>query len=383
MTKRGASVDRSFRGEIARYIKDPISTTEHCRYSLMCRHVCPVGNITHSETLTPHGWALVVASVKRGLLAWDEESVDILYKCADCGLCQSHCGTNQPLPTAIAAARAEVVEQGLAPPQVLAIDKALQKWANPYAKRAPRKVKVKGVIGLYVGDAAQYLHPSTLEAALKLLEAMGVNPVLVGVGCSNGFLASSLGLAATATQLATAILGEVVKADCGKLLVMSPGDLYAFRTLYIERLNLTWPLEVEVVEATSFLYNAFKNGKLSLNRQNATPSYAYHDPCHSPRVRREYEAPRQLLSTVLGTAPLDLFWREQRAHPCGAVGGLEFTQPELATQLAEARFADTHRAGASLLITEDPLCLNQLKKHASFGIAVKGLYETLAEGINE
>ena len=54
--------------------------------------------VTKREATSPHGWALLVASVKRGLLEWDADTVDTLYQCADCGLCQANCATTGPCP---------------------------------------------------------------------------------------------------------------------------------------------------------------------------------------------------------------------------------------------------------------------------------------------
>ena len=71
-------------------------TTDGCRYCWMCRHVCPTGFITKRETHTPHGYALLIASATRGVSAWNAETVDALYHCADCGCCESHCATHQP-----------------------------------------------------------------------------------------------------------------------------------------------------------------------------------------------------------------------------------------------------------------------------------------------
>ena len=361
------------------HIEDPLRTTESCRYCLMCRHVCPVGHVTSSETLSPHGWALMIASIKRGLLSWGPETIDILYKCADCGLCQSNCVTDQALPTAISAARSEIVQQGMAPLEVQAIDEALKKWSNPFAEKVPEAVTGSGEVALFVGDAARHLSPSVLESALRLLQAAHMKPVLVGVGRSTGFLASSLGLVATATRLAQAVIDEVTQVSCKKLLVLAPGDLYAFTTLYAERLGLIWPTDVEVIETVSFLYDAVQQERLSLNTSESPTSYAYHDPCHAPRVTRNHQAARQLLKAALGQSPAELFWRQQRAHPCGAVGGLELTQPGLSEKLARARFDDSEKAGVSVLITEDPLCLSQLQKWAPSGVEVRGLFETLID----
>src|SRR6476659_6225095 len=102
-----------------------IDTTEGCRYCLMCRHVCPVTRVTFSEATSPHGWALEIASVRRGLLEWNAETANLLYQCADCGLCNVFCVTDQPLPEAIVAARAMVVASGHAPAAVGAAEVAL------------------------------------------------------------------------------------------------------------------------------------------------------------------------------------------------------------------------------------------------------------------
>src|SRR5690348_12181079 len=107
-----------------------IDTTEGCRYCLMCRHVCPVTRVTYNEATSPHGWALAIASARRGLLDWNAETADLLYQCADCGLCRSFCVTDQPLPDAIVAARAEVAAGGRAPASVAEVDAALRQWGN-------------------------------------------------------------------------------------------------------------------------------------------------------------------------------------------------------------------------------------------------------------
>ena len=87
--------------------------------------MCPVGHVSHLESLTPHGWGQIVASEKRGLVTWNESTIAAMFSCADCGVCQSHCVTDQPLPDAIAAVRAQLVDQGLAADFIDSLKKAL------------------------------------------------------------------------------------------------------------------------------------------------------------------------------------------------------------------------------------------------------------------
>lgn len=360
-------------------IEDVILTTENCRYCLMCRHVCPVGHVTRKETLTPHGWGLTIASVRRGLLEWNGETSDVLYSCADCGTCQAHCVTDQPLPAAIAAARAEVAAANLAPAAAYDIQARLQQWGNPHAEQKPDPVVGQGEVALFVGDDACYLEPASLEAAMKLLAAVGIEPVLIGNGRNNGYLASTLGFPETAIALAEANLEELRASGASTLLVLSPGDYYVFERLYDERLGLEWPVTVTLKEVIVLLDERHQVGGLKLSPSADRTPYAYLDPTHSVRVKGRYDAPRRLLGAVLPGSLRELFWRRERTHPSGNVA-LQYTKPHIADHLTYSRLADVRQSGAQKLITEDAGTLAHLNRHTRrFGLEAQGLYKLLAD----
>lgn len=368
------------------HIENPILATDNCRYCLMCRHVCPVGHVTRLETLTPHGWGLLIASQRRGLVAWNASSVDKLYSCADCGLCRSHCVTDQPLPDAIAAARAEVASQGLAPAALYPLNEALLAWGNPYQPVEPQGPSGQGEVALFVGDEAAYLWPGALAAALALLKAVGIEPVLLGAGRSNGYLASSLGFPDTARRLAADTLTDLYASQASTLLVLSPGDLFAFRQLYDERLGLAWPIGVKLQEVTVLLAERLAAGELRFARKELRGAegtqgnaYAYIDPAHTVRAPERMNAPRSLLAAVMPAPGVELFWRQERTHPAGSTS-LKFANPQMADHLTYARLGDAVQAGARLLISDDPGTLHALSSHAPrFDVQVQGLYELLAE----
>jgi Fe-S oxidoreductase len=483
--------------------KNPVETTEECRYCWMCRQACPVGHVTARETLTPHGWALTIASVRRGTIAWTDEAVDVLYACADCGLCRAHCITDRPLPDAIVATRAEIVRSGKAPAIVKELNERLRRSGTLYSGRATaaaasdvaaapspesrpgleeeadfaarggvggaaggvgdgrsggasgaaggvgegrgggasgaagsvgegrsggasgvaggvgegrggahgsalgdelRGVEVvagavagaRGVgdgaagVGLFVSDSVRQLGARELEAALRLLGAVGITPVLVAEGRSNGVVASSLGLVDTASALARAVVSDVDASGCRELLVLTPEDRFAFEGVYRDRLGISWPASVAIREVTSVLAEALAARRLTFRApetdlgvgsgSGSGAAYAYHDPCHAARVERDDAAARALLAAALGAkASRDLFWRERRAHPCGATGGLQFTQPAIAAKLADARIADARAAGASWLITDDPGCAHHLRTRPQGDVTILGFYQVLAD----
>lgn len=355
-----------------------IDTVNNCRYCLMCRHVCPVGHVTHQEALTPHGWALLIASTRRGLAEWNEETIDVLYQCSDCGNCHTHCVTEQPLPEAITAARAEVVRLGLAPAAVGRVDAALREWGNPYAPEPPRPLNRTAADALFVGDAARYLWPAALDAALRLLSAAGIEPALIGDGLNNGYLASSLGLPDTARDLVRANLSELQTSGANRLLVLAPGDYYVFDNLIEWRLEMKPPKELPLHLVTNVLAEALDRGALALRASADVPAYAYVDPTHANRVPVHGRGARQLLDAVWPGTRRELFWREGRTHPAGSVA-LAFTQPALAEKLTRARLADAAQTGASVIVCEDPGTLSELSRYAAdYGLQVRGLYEVVA-----
>lgn len=349
-----------------------VPTTENCRFCWMCRHVCPVGHVTSRETLTPHAWALTIESVRRQQLAWNDETAAVMYACADCGLCQTHCVTDQPLPDAIVNARTEIVRLGKAPAAVLEFQRHLESSARS-GTDVPEAARI-----LFVGREGRVSGGLEIASALRLLEAAGHAAQPAGEHASTGLVASSLGLADLAQRSARNLVAAIAASGVREILVLGPADKWTFEHVYPKRLGVEWPSSVSVTEVTMVLARALSDGALRLKRLDEAPP-AYHDPCHGPRSGRDASAPRRLLAAIYGDERRELFWRENRAHPCGVIGGLDVTHPDIARRLAQARLTDAATSGANTLMTDDPTCLAHLRAHAGSRISVVGLYGQLAQ----
>jgi Fe-S oxidoreductase len=357
---------------------DVSQTLESCRFCLMCRHVDPVSHVTFNEALTPHGIALTVTSQKRGLIDWNEESVNVIYSDVDGGNARAHCVTNKPFSEAIAAVKTEVAAKGFAPQSVYDVHEKLLKYHSPYGEDRLEPAKQKSDVALFVGDEAHYLWTSAIDAVLKLLKVLGHKPVLIGRGRSNGFLASSLGFPELAETQATSILEEIQSTSAKQVITLSVGDTFALTQLYPERLGISFPKHVPVTDALSLLANALAKKKISFKISKDKFSYAYIDPTHAVRVPSRFDAPRTLLKAVMPGEAKELFWRRERAHPVGSTA-VQFTNPELAEKLTRARLEDADQTGAKQLYSEDPATLYHLSKYAKdYRLEVKGLYEFLA-----
>ncbi len=356
-------------------LQDPIVTLENCRFCLMCTHVAPMGNLTLLETYTPHGMALVATSEERDLIGWNEETVNIMFSEVDGGNSRAHCVFSQPFEESIAAMRARLVEAGFAPDGVLAAQHQLVTYQNPYEPQSPAPSSTEGEVALFVGDAAAYLWPSAVPAALSLLQKAGLDPVLVGSGRNNGLIAHSLGYPELAKELLQATLDEIENSGAKTLLVLSAGDAYAFTSGMEERLGLAMPDGVEVIEVGQFLLREELLAAAGREGQEAT---AYVDPTHAVRLPDRHEWARTLAAAAAGSDLLELFWRRDRAQPAGSTY-LQFSSPEMAEKVTRARLADAQRSGARRLLCEDPATLYQLSLYAGdYDLEVAGLFEELA-----
>ncbi len=345
----------------------------------MCRHVAPVGHVKHEEAVTPHRIALTVASQRRGLIDWNEDTVGIVYAEPDGGNCRAHCVTDQPLPAAIAAVRAELTTQGLAPAVVYDVHQRLRTGHSAFGQDAPAPTDATGEAALYVGDEAHYLWPAAVEGAMRLLAAAGLRPVKMGIGRSNGYLACSLGFPDTARDQAASLLDELKTTGARQLLVLSPGDVFVFRQMYDERLGIDWPPDVEIVDLVTYLADRVADGTLAFKPSTAKGPVAYVDPTHAVRAPERFGPVRALVAAILPGPPLELFWRRERAHPVGSTA-LQFTRPDIAEALTRARLEDARQASAETLLSEDPGTLFHLDRFAEpMGLRVQGLYELLAD----
>ncbi len=359
-----------------------INAIENCRFCLMCRHVAPVGHVTHNESLTPHGIALVASMQRHKNLPWTVSSLDVLYAEPDGGNCRAHCVTDQPLPAAIAAIRAEVAKDGLAPVAIKQIHDRIQTNHSVFGSYQP--TASQGKWGLFVGDAGFNLAPKTMQAALELVTACGIDAVPIGRGLDSGFIPCSLGYPDTARKQAKLCMDELQGGGVKKLLVLSPQDLFAFSQMYEERLGLPWPEEVVLIDLVDFLADQIRDGHLRIKplpktTQNLT---AYVDPTHAVRLPARFDDARTLCKAALGGPPLELFWRRERAHPVGSTA-IQFTRPDIGIQLTESRLHDAMSRGAQTLLCDDPATLYELGLRNNHPMKVQCLYELLFAQLSE
>ena len=108
----------------------------------------------------------------------------------------------------------------------------------------------------------------------------------------------------------------------------------------------------------------------------------WHDPCQLGRGLGIYDAPRVVLTRVLGRPPDELPDRRERALCSGAGGLLPSTMPPTARAIADARLQAHARAGGGRIVTACASSLIALRRRAeSTSVAVDDLTTWIARSV--
>jgi len=341
-----------------------------------------VGHLTHNESLTPHGIALIASMQRQGNISWNDSTLEVLYAEPDGGNCRAHCVTDQPLPAAIAAIRAEVASEGLAPSNITQVNERVLNHHSAFG--AYEIADGKSEWGLFVGDVGFNHCTDTSEAAFNILSSCGIDAIAVGKGLDSGFIPCSLGFPDTARKQAQLCIDESLRVGVKKLLVLSPQDLFSFTKMYEERLGITWPSDVIVIDLVEFLADQIREKRLKITHSSRTndDTNAYIDPTHAVRFPKRFDAARQLSEIALGCTPRELFWHRERAHPVGSTA-IQFTRPDIGHLLTKSRLEDAMNSGAQTVLCEDPATLHELRLRNQTNLQIQGLYEMLLNQITE
>jgi glycolate oxidase iron-sulfur subunit len=94
-------------------------------------------------------------------------------------------------------------------------------------------------------------------------------------------------------------------------------------------------------------------------RREVRRTVTIQESCHLVHAQRIKAAPRDLIAAIPGLQLRDM------AHPdlcCGSAGLYMLTQPEMSTQILDARMSEISSTGADTIVTANPGCMMQLQR---------------------
>ena len=350
-----------------------------CRFCPMCKPAAEVGNLTQLESHSTRGRALLLWRAAKGLAAFSPRDAELLYQSTLDSISQAWCINHYPVAEYVAAARRELVSQGLAP-QVVAeiLGKSVQADACPKAETV-----------LLAGEISQLDDLSAADPAVKLLEACGES-VTVFMSPS-GVLAYVLGDMETAREQARLGIDALQKAGVRRIVADGPQTLFALKVLY-PLLGVPLPKKLEVIGLAEAVEPFLSKNKLSTKLNGDQPVF-FHDSRSACFLAEElatdeviqpalfdneeysgfgevYARPRRILD-ALGVRRVSSVWSKSLSKSTGTDDGLWFTYPELATGLGRMRLDHIRSLGAGVVVTDSVLDAVHLRRVQGSGEELK------------
>jgi len=344
-------------------------TIRACRMCLMCRHACTVGNVTQRDTNLPRGKALLLYAEQVDLLDWDDRAVQVLYECTTCHLCREWCVTGYDIAPVAQAARADLVEKGLAPQGALEIRRRIEQSGNSYGETESllagwlMELNLPQTADLlyFVGCVAAYRRPEIARSAVTLFRRAKADFTILRDEQCCGQPLYTLGFRAEAKAQAERTVASILATGARTVVSSCPTGVDAFRHTYREW-GVELPEGVRFLHMAEYLAEEIEAGRLHPSRA-VESSVTYHDSCALGRELQVFDAPRRVLAALPGVQLRELRLNRAHAPCCGGGGGLPATNPVMAAGAAKNAGEIVLETGADILVTACPSCKESLSHH--------------------
>ncbi len=247
---------------------------------------------------------------------------------------------------------------------------------EPTGHRRPTRV------ALFVTCLGDAFYPQVGEAAVRLLHRLGiVVDFPLGQTCcaQPAFNAGFHHQARQVAQRNLALFADheyvvVPSGSCTAMIRLFYPDLFAEDPRLRQQAE---SLAARTYELSEFLFNVVGTDDVGAV---FTGKVAYHASCHLQRELGVTEAPRRLLSRVVGVEACDAEMSEQC---CGFGGTFAVKYPEISSAMLEKKIASLQRAGADTLVSCDAGCLMHIAgrlRRQGMNVRVMHLAELLNTG---
>ena len=353
----------------------------------MCRHACPVFLATKIDANTPRGHALLISKIDENMLDWSEDIIDKVYQCSLCSLCKELCEFHWEEDTLIQKTRETIVAIGRAPDYVKKIASLLISQGTAFGE-LQKELSIHGInkkrnhteVLYFAGNTALCYYPEIIEITGMMLNSMGINWCMLDREESTGIELSELGYSTEAIVAAKNLAEKISKINPEIIITGNPHAYKAFKELY-PRWGIKKLCNIKIYHIAEYLNAKVQEGKLKLKRSWNLSGISYHDPCQLGRNMGIFDAPRELIKTISGNSPIELFHNRSEAECCGAGSVMHLTNPYIALKTARKRIENALEEGSKIIVTACHNCkriLTEASKNLNAGIKVLDMVELIS-----
>jgi Fe-S oxidoreductase len=338
-------------------------TFERCLYCpKLCRAACPVSREQARETVTPWGKMVAAYLSARGDAPDDAEHAALAWACTSCFGCRERCDHRNDVASALLAVRAKAFRDGLAPESARRIaagfgehDAALGRAVTALCDT--RGVRADAAVAVLLGCAYALRSPREARHAILAVTALTRGAVAL-VDCCCGLPLLLAGDADGFARAGLALARRVERFE--RVVVVDPGCALVLCRRYAQ-VGLSVEPQVETLVEL-----ADRSGEM-LARLDVPwgETVRYHDACQLGRGLGQYEAPRAVLTRILGRPPDEFDYAREMAYCAGAGGLLPVVMPEVAAGIARARVREHEALGGGRIVTACGSSLAMLRAHGA------------------
>ena len=152
---------------------------------------------------------------------------------------------------------------------------------------------------------------------------------------------------------ATQNIENFEKYDIKKVVTQCPHCLTTLKNDYGEI-----GVELELVHHSEFIADLIEEGKISPD-QSLEEDVTFHDACYVGRHQGEYDAPREVIKSVMGKNAnvIEMERNKEESFCCGAGGGNMWYEIDRGKRLNVERFEEAIKTGAKKVATSCNFCM--------------------------
>ncbi len=297
-----------------------------------------------------------------------------LWLCTTCGQCQVTCPRGVDIPGVFRALRQIAweerhVEKGL-PSMLWSMYWNSNPWSQPPSQRSawagtldlPSFDAAKHEILFYAGCTSSYDRRAQkiARSLVALFQKAGVQFGYLGneEPCC-GEAALSTGQRPYFEEVAANTTKVFKEKGITRVVTISPHCYDVFKNQYHDN-----AAEFQPLHYTQYLAELVEQGRLVFNKPQKL-KLTLQDPCYLGRLNGEYEAPRQILSSIPGVEIAEMKDSRQDGLCCGGGGGRMWLETPAGERFGDVRVQQAMETGASHLLTACPFCLACLEDSAA------------------
>ena len=322
--------------------RDRYHTFARCIQCNICQPYCvmfrAIGELEFPGPMT------VAATCSRSLSELGT-SAGVIYNCTQCRLCETTCPENAPIAELVGFIRKYIYkyDPALVPQPLKDMCETVKKHGAIFDDPVPEVIheKPSAEYVLFLGCHGRYKNDRRKGAAVSMLKRLSIDFTTIDEVCC-GAPSRAAGCEAGA-DLGRLNIERIREKKTAKVITLCPHCLVEFCE------GGQYAGKIEAIHIAELLQQFQAPGA-------GSDVVTYHDPCMLGRGCGVFDEPRQALKWA-GAKTVEMETSREMAYCCGNWGGLGLSSRETAEAIASRRLEDARDAGADVLLTECPWCL--------------------------